>query len=62
MPIREIQQFCKLPEEGQSLKRVAMSQITVGACLSSYLETGAHDCEFSGGGELQSVHPSEAVQ
>lgn len=49
MRVGEIRQFCKLPEDGQSLMRAAMTQLNLSAraYLSPYPKTGAHDCRFS---------------
>lgn len=63
MPVGEIRQFCKLPEEGQSLMRVAMSQLNLSArayhCTRS-VKLARTIADLAGGGEIQSVHLGEA--
>ena len=48
MRVREIRQFCRLPEEGQRLMRAAMTQLNLSARLSSSAQIGA-DNRGSGG-------------
>ena len=63
MRVGEIRQFCKLPEEGQSLMRAAMSSAQfIGAGVSSHPETGATITDLAGSEEIQSVHLAEALQ
>ena len=46
MRVGEIRQFCRLPEDGQSLMRAAITAQFIGAGVSSYPQAGAHDCGF----------------
>ena len=51
MRIGEIRQFCKLPEDGQSLMRAEMSQLNLSARAyhrTAKRETRAHDCRSGG--------------
>jgi magnesium chelatase family protein len=53
MRVGEIRQYCKLPEEGQSLMRAAVTQLNLSARTIADLA----GCE-----EIQSVHLAEALQ
>ncbi len=59
----EIRQFCKLPEEGQSLMRAAMRQLNLWArayhCILKLARTIA---DLVGCEEIHSVHLAEALQ
>jgi magnesium chelatase family protein len=63
MRVGEIRQFCKLPEDGQSLMRADMSQLNLSAhayhCILKLARTVA---DLAGSEEIQSVHLAEALQ
>src|SRR4030095_14074417 len=49
MRVGEIRLFCKLPEEGQSLMRAAMTQLNLSArAYQLHSEAGMHDCRSGG--------------
>lgn len=63
MRISEIRQFCKLPEEGQSLMRAAMSQLNLSArAYHRILKLARTIADLAGCEEIQSVHLAEALQ
>ena len=63
MRIGEIRQFCKLPEEGQSLMRAAMSQLNLSArAYHRILKLARTIADLAGSEEIQSVHLAEALQ
>ena len=63
MRIGEIRQFCKLPEEGQSLMRAAMSQLNLSArAYHRILKLARTIADLAGCEEIQSVHLAEALQ
>ncbi len=63
MRVGEIRQFCKLPEEGQSLMRAAMTQLNLSArTYHRILKLARTIADLSGCEEIQSVHLAEALQ
>ena len=63
MRVGEIRQFCKLPEEGQSLMRAAMSQLNLSArAYHRILKLARTITDLAGSEEIQSVHLAEALQ
>ena len=63
MRVGEIRQFCKLPEEGQSLMRAAMSQLNLSArAYHRILKLARTIADLAGCEEIQSVHLAEALQ
>jgi len=63
MHIGKIRQFCKLPEEGQTLMRAAMSQLNLSArAYHRILKLARAIAELVGCGEIQYVHLAEALQ
>jgi magnesium chelatase family protein len=63
MRVGEIRQFCKLPEEGQSLMRAAMSQLNLSArAYHRILKLARTIGDLAGSEEIQSVHLAEALQ
>jgi magnesium chelatase family protein len=63
MRIGEIRQFCKLPEDGQSLMRAAMSQLNLSArAYHRILKLARTIAALAGCEEIQSVHLAEALQ
>jgi magnesium chelatase family protein len=63
MRIGEIRQFCKLPEDGQSLMRAAMSQLNLSArAYHRILKLARTIADLAGCEEIQSVHLAEALQ
>lgn len=63
MRIGEIRQFCKLPEEAQSLMRSAMSQLNLSArAYHRILKLARTIADLAGCEEIQSVHLAEALQ
>src|SRR5215216_1645017 len=62
MHIGEIRQFRKLPEEGQSLMRAAMSQLKLSArAYHRILRLARMTADLAGCEEIQSVHLAEAL-
>jgi magnesium chelatase family protein len=60
MRVGEIRQFCKLPEEGQSLMRAAMSQLNLSArAYHRILKLARTIADLAGCEEIQSVHLGE---
>lgn len=63
MRIGEIRQFCKLPEDGQSLRRAAMSQLNLSArAYHRILKQARTIADLARSEEIQSVHLAEALQ
>jgi magnesium chelatase family protein len=63
MRVGEIRQFCKLPEEGQSLMRAAMSQLNLSArAYHRILKLARTIADLAGCEDIQSVHLAEALQ
>ena len=63
MRIGETRQFCKLPEEGQSLMRAAMSQLNLSArAYHRILKLARTIADLAGSEEIGSVHLAEALQ
>jgi magnesium chelatase family protein len=63
MRIGEIRQFCKLPEDGQSLMRSAMSQLNLSArAYHRILQLARTVVDLARCEEIQSVHLTEALQ
>jgi magnesium chelatase family protein len=63
MRVGEIRQFCKLPEDGQSLMRAAMSQLNLSArAYHRILKLARTIADLAGSEEIQSVHLAEALQ
>jgi magnesium chelatase family protein len=59
----EIRQFCKLPDEGQSLMRAAMTQLNLSARgYHRILKLARTIADSAGCEEIQSPHLSEALQ
>jgi magnesium chelatase family protein len=63
MRVGEIRQFCKLPEDAQSLMRAAMSQLNLSArAYHRILKLSRTIADLAGCEEIQSVHLAEALQ
>ncbi len=63
MRVGEIRQFCKLPDEGQSLMRAAMTQLNLSArAYHRILKLARTIADLAGSEEIQSVHLAEALQ
>jgi len=63
MRVGEIRQHCKLPQEGQSLMRAAMSQLNLSArAYHRILKLARTIADLAGCEEIQSVHLGEALQ
>jgi magnesium chelatase family protein len=63
MHVGEIQQFCRLAEEGQSLMRAAMTQLNLSArAYHRILKLARTISDLSGSEEIGSVHLAEALQ
>ena len=63
MRIGEIRQFCRLPEDGQSLMRAAMSQLNLSArAYHRILKLARTIADLAGCEGIQSVHLAEALQ
>jgi magnesium chelatase family protein len=63
MRVGEIRQHCKLPEEGQSLMRTAMSQLNLSArAYHRILKLARTIADLAGCEEIQSAHLAEALQ
>jgi magnesium chelatase family protein len=63
MRIGEIQQFCKLQDEGQSLMRSATTQLNLSALgYHRILKLARTIADLAGCDEIQSVHLAEALQ
>ena len=62
MDVGEIRRFCKLPEEGQSLMRAAMTQLNLSArAYHRILKLARAIADLAGCEEIQSVHLAEAL-
>ena len=63
MRVGEIRQFCRLPEDGQSLMRAAMSQLNLSArAYHRILKLARTIADLAGCEGIQSVHLAEALQ
>ena len=63
MRVGEIRQFCKLPDDGQSLMRAAMSQLNLSArAYHRILKLARTIADLAGSADIQSVHLAEALQ
>jgi magnesium chelatase family protein len=63
MRVGEIRQFCRLPEDAQSLMRAAMSQLNLSArAYHRILKLARTIADLGGCEEIQSVHLAEALQ
>lgn len=63
MRVGEIRHFCKLPEDGQSLMRAAMSQMNLSArAYHRSLKLARTIADLARCEEIQSVHLAEALQ
>jgi magnesium chelatase family protein len=63
MRVGEIRQFCKLPNEGQSLMRAAMTQLNLSArAYHRILKLARTIADLAGCEDIQSVHLAEALQ
>ena len=63
MCVGEIRQFCKLPDEGQSLMRAAMSQLNLSArAYHRILKLARTIADVAGCEEIQCVYLAEARQ
>ena len=63
MRIGAIRQFCKLPEDAQSLMRAAMSQLNLSArAYHRILKLARTIADLVGCAGIQSVHLAEALQ
>jgi magnesium chelatase family protein len=65
MRVGEIQQFCKLQDEGQSLMRAAMSQMQLSARAchrTRSVKLARTIADLAGSEEIQSTHLAEALQ
>ena len=64
MRVGEIRQFCKLPDEGQSLMRAAMSQLNLSARAyhrTRSVKLARTIADLAGSDEIQSVHLADAL-
>ena len=63
MRVGEIRQFCKLPDESQSLMRAAMTQLNLSArAYHRILKLARTIADLARSEEIQSVHLAEALQ
>ncbi|HEX6036283.1 MAG TPA: ATP-binding protein, partial [Anaerolineales bacterium] len=65
MRVGEIRPFCKLPEEGQSLMRAAMTQLNLSARAyhrTRSVKLARTIADLAGCEEIQPVHLAEALQ
>src|SRR5512134_2558049 len=63
MRVGEIRQFCRLPEDGQSLMRAAMTQLNLSArAYHRILKLARTIADLAGSEEIRSVHLAEALQ
>lgn len=63
MRVGEIRQFCKLPDDAQSLMRAAMSQLNLSArAYHRILKLARTIADLAGCEEIQSLHLAEALQ
>ena len=64
MRVGQIRQYCKLPEEGQSLMRAAMNQLNLSARVyhrTQSVKLARTIADLAGSEEIQSVHLAEAL-
>jgi len=63
MRVGEIRQFCRLPDEGQSLMRAAMTQLNLSArAYHRILKLARTVADLAGSEQIQSAHLAEALQ
>ena len=63
MRVGEIRKFCNLQDEGQSLMRMAMSQMNLSArAYHRILKLARTIADLAGSEEIQSAHLAEALQ
>jgi len=63
MRVGEIRRFCKLQDEGQSLKRAAMTQLNLSArAYHRILKLARTIAKLAGSEEIQSTHLAEVLQ
>ena len=63
MRVGEIRQFCRLPEDGQSLMQAAMNQLNLSPrAYYRILKLARTIADLAGCEEIQSVHLAEALQ
>jgi magnesium chelatase family protein len=63
MRVGEIRQYCKLPEDGQSLMRAAMTQLNLSArAYHRILKLARTIADLVGCEEIGSAHLAEALQ
>ena len=63
MRVGEIRQFCKLPDEAQSLMRAAMTQLNLSArAYHRILKLARTVADLAGSEEIMSVQLVEALQ
>ena len=63
MRVGELRQYCKLPDEGQSLMWTAMTQLNLSArAYHRILKLARKIADLAGCEEIQSVHLAEALQ
>jgi magnesium chelatase family protein len=63
MRVGEIRQYCKLPVEGQTLMRAAMTQLNLSArAYHRLLKLARTIADLEGFEEIQSVQRAEALQ
>jgi magnesium chelatase family protein len=63
MRVGEIRQFCKLPEEGQSLMRAAMTQLNLSArAYHRILKLARNIADLAESEDIESAHLAEALQ
>lgn len=63
MRVGEIRQFCKLPEEGQSLMRAAMTQLNLSArAYHRILKLARTIADLAESEDIESAHLAEALQ
>ncbi len=63
MCVGEIRQFCRLQDDGQSLMRVAMSQLNLSArAYHRILKLSRTIADLAGSEDIQSAHLAEALQ
>jgi magnesium chelatase family protein len=63
MRVGEIRRFCKLPEDGQSLMRAAMTQLNLSArAYHRILKLARTIADLAGCEEIGPVHLAEALQ
>ena len=61
--VGDIRRFCRLPEDGQSLMRAAMSQLNLSArAYHRILKLARTIADLAGSEDIQSVHLAEALQ